>query len=67
MATGTVKHWKSDRGFGFIQPDEGEEIFVHVRNLIGTAELREGQRVRYGERSSPRHQGKIEAITVALL
>lgn len=68
MSSGTVRRWIDDRGFGFILADNGDELFVHCRNLIGSTDrLREGQRVRFEERPSERHQGKLEAISVSLL
>ena len=68
MANGVVKLWNDDRGFGFIKPDGGgADVFAHVRNLIGADSLREGDRVRFEARPSSRHQGKLEAIAVALI
>jgi len=69
MATGTVKMWAAERAFGFIIPDDGgDDIFVHVRHLLGDiSELRKGQRVRYEERRSERYADKVEAYAVALL
>jgi len=69
MATGTVKMWNPDRGFGFIMPDDGsDDLFAHVRHLLGgIQELREGQRVRFEERRSERYADKSEAYNVALI
>lgn len=46
---GTVKFFNSQKGFGFITPDSGgKELFVHANSLdVGTASLREGQKVEY--------------------
>jgi CspA family cold shock protein len=48
---GTVKFFNSQKGFGFITPEEGgKELFVHVNNLDGdTQSLNEGQNVEYDE------------------
>lgn len=48
---GTVKFFNSQKGFGFITPDEGgKDLFVHINGLAaGTASLREGQKVEYVE------------------
>ena len=50
MTQGTVKWFNSQRGFGFIQPDDGsKDVFVHISAVerAGLRELREGQRVSF--------------------
>ncbi|MEY4347816.1 MAG: hypothetical protein RIS43_235 [Actinomycetota bacterium] len=49
MPTGKVKWFKVEQGFGFIQSDEGDDVFVHASALPeGTAALKPGQRVEFG-------------------
>jgi cold shock protein len=50
MATGTVKFFNSQKGFGFIQPAEGgNDVFVHISAVerAGMSTLNEGQKVSY--------------------
>ena len=50
MATGTVKWFSDDKGFGFITPDEGsKDLFVHHSGIAGSgfSSLTEGARVSY--------------------
>jgi CspA family cold shock protein len=50
MATGTVKFFNNDRGFGFITPTTGEkDVFVHSSNVVGEGykNLEEGQQVEF--------------------
>ncbi|GAA5218378.1 cold-shock protein [Corallincola platygyrae] len=47
--TGTVKWFNSDKGFGFIQQENGPDVFVHFRAITGTGfkTLEEGQKVEF--------------------
>ncbi len=47
--TGTVKWFDNGKGYGFIQRDTGEDIFVHYSAIVGTGfrSLSEGQRVEF--------------------
>lgn len=50
MATGTVKWYNSQKGFGFIAPDDGgKDVFVHATALeaAGIPGLNDGQKVSY--------------------
>lgn len=46
---GTVKWFNNQKGFGFIQRQSGEDVFVHFRAVKGTGyrSLREGQKVSF--------------------
>ncbi len=50
MATGTVKWFNNQKGYGFIQPDDGgKDVFVHISAVerAGWRSLREGQKIGY--------------------
>ena len=50
MSTGTVKWFNSQKGFGFIQPEDGsKDVFVHISAVerAGLRGLNEGQKVSY--------------------
>ena len=64
MATGTVKWFNEQKGYGFIQPDQGgKDVFVHISAVerSGLPGLREGQKISY-EVQADRRTGK-EAAT----
>jgi CspA family cold shock protein len=63
MATGTVKWFNSQKGYGFIQPDDnGKDVFVHISAVerAGLRDLREGQKLDY-EITQDRRTGKASA------
>jgi len=47
--TGTVKWFNGSKGYGFITPEEGEDVFVHYSAIQGAGfrNLEEGQRVEF--------------------
>jgi CspA family cold shock protein len=50
MSTGTVKWFNSQKGFGFIQPEDGsKDVFVHISAVerAGMRALNEGQKVSF--------------------
>ena len=63
MATGTVKWFNGQKGFGFIQPDDGgKDVFVHIsaveRSTLGS--LHEGQKLSF-ELERDARSGKVSA------
>ncbi len=66
MKTGTVKFYNSQKGFGFIQPDDGtKDVFVHATALerAGLRGLREGQKVTF-ELQTDQRNGKTSAVNL---
>jgi CspA family cold shock protein len=65
LATGTVKWFNAEKGYGFITPDDGEDLFVHYTSIAGAGfrTLSEGQRVRFNV--GPGRKG-LQAVDVTL-
>jgi CspA family cold shock protein len=65
MATGTVKWFNAQKGFGFIQPEDGtKDVFVHISAVerAGISNLVEGQKLSFElERGQ---QGKTSAVNL---
>jgi CspA family cold shock protein len=63
MTTGTVKWFNGQKGYGFIQPDDGgKDVFVHISAVerAGLSQLNEGQKVSF-EITADRRTGKTSA------
>ncbi|HEX8685548.1 MAG TPA: cold-shock protein [Beijerinckiaceae bacterium] len=64
MNTGTVKWFNDQKGYGFIQPDNGgKDVFVHVTAVerSGLRGLAEGQKISY-ELQTDQRSGKTSAV-----
>ncbi len=62
MATGTVKWFNTEKGYGFIEPEDGsKDAFVHISAVerAGMSRLDEGQRVTFD--LTPGQNGKMSA------
>jgi CspA family cold shock protein len=69
MTQGTVKWFNSQKGFGFIQPDDGaKDVFVHISAVerAGLPGLHEGQKVSF-ELTADRRTGKSSADNLRAL
>ena len=69
MATGTVKWFNGQKGFGFIQPDGGgPDVFVHISAVerAGLSSLNEGQKIGFelekDARSGKMSAGQLKAV-----
>jgi len=66
MNTGTVKFYNDQKGFGFIQPDNGgKDVFVHATALerAGMRSLSEGQKVSF-DTAEDRRTGKVAVNSI---
>lgn len=67
MTNGTVKWFNAQKGYGFIQPDDGgKDVFVHISAVerAGMATLNDGQKISY-EILTDRRSGKSSAGNLA--
>jgi CspA family cold shock protein len=67
MATGVIKRYFEERGFGFIKPDgAGEDVFFHVKSFDEHGEPHVGDRVEYELGADPK-SGRTRAQNLALI
>ncbi len=67
MASGTVKWFNGQKGYGFIQPDDGgKDVFVHISAVerAGLGGLNEGQKVKYDVQVD---RGKAAAVNLSVV
>jgi CspA family cold shock protein len=65
LATGKVKWFNSDKGYGFIQPDDGsKDVFVHISAVerAGLRTLNENRAVSYDRKSGKLSADQLRAI-----
>jgi len=64
MAEGTVKWFSNEKGYGFISREDGDDLFVHFREIQGDGykSLEEGQRVEFEVTTG--QSGKLQASNV---
>ena len=62
--TGTVKWFNSQKGFGFIEREDGPDVFVHFSAIQGSGyrELNEGERVEFSITEGPKGPQASEVI-----
>ncbi|MDS9470252.1 cold-shock protein [Paracoccus sp. MBLB3053] len=68
MATGVVKWFNNDKGYGFIQPDAGgSDVFVHISAVerAGIRSLPDGQKISFEVERG--RNGKDSAVNLALI
>ena len=68
MAVGTVKWFNAQKGYGFIQPDDGgKDVFVHVSAVerAGLRGLADGQRVQYEKQMGRNGKESAENLSLA--
>jgi CspA family cold shock protein len=67
MATGTVKWFSDDKGYGFITPDDpGKDLFVHFSGIAGDGfrSLTEGSKVSYDAETGPKGPAAVNVTPI---
>jgi CspA family cold shock protein len=66
VINGTVKWFNSQKGYGFITPEEGEDVFVHHSEIQGDGykTLDEGQKVTFEIQDGPKGKRAVQVAKV---
>ena len=64
--TGKVKWFNAEKGYGFIEREDGGDVFVHFSAIQGEGfkTLEEGQKVTFDVESDPKDSRKLRAVNV---
>jgi len=64
MVKGTVKWFNDQKGYGFVTPEEGEDVFVHHSSIQGEGfkTLREGEEVEFEITEGPKGQQATNVV-----
>lgn len=64
MQSGTIKHWNSDKGYGFITVDnQSEDVFFHASKVRLSQPISEGQRVYFDSERNEKNQLRATEVT----
>ncbi len=66
MAKGTVKWFNNSKGYGFITPESGNDVFVHHNSIQGEGykSLDEGQAVEFDIEQGPKGEQAVNVVKV---
>ena len=66
MARGTVKWFNDQKGYGFITPENGKDVFVHHSSIQGEGykSLSEGQQVEFDIEKGPKGDQAVNVVKV---
>jgi len=64
MQSGKIKHWNSDKGYGFIDVDnQSEDVFFHITSVRMAQPISEGQRVYFNSEHNEKNQLRATEVT----
>lgn len=64
MQSGQIKHWNSDKGYGFIDVDnQNEDVFFHIKSVRMAQPISEGQRVYFNSERNDKNQLRATEVT----